>query len=77
MLALRLPKDLEDRLGALAARTGRTKSYCAKEAISEYLDVQEDYLLALARLEKQRPAIPGAFRELQKLDGRARRGAGI
>ncbi len=58
MLALRLPKDLEDRLEALARRTGRTKSYYAKEAISDYLDEQEDYLVALARLEKQRPPIP-------------------
>ena len=44
MLALRLPKDLEQRLEALARRTGRTKSYYAREAISEYLDEQEDYL---------------------------------
>ena len=58
MLALRLPKKMEERLEELAKKTGRTKSYYAKEAIAEFLDEQEDYLLALARLEKQRPAIP-------------------
>jgi len=58
MLALRLPKELEERLETLARRTGRTKSYYAKQAILEFLDEEEDYLVALARLEKERPAIP-------------------
>ena len=58
MLALRLPRELEHRLKALARKTGRTRSYYAKQAISEFLDEQEDYLLALARIERQHPAIP-------------------
>lgn len=37
MLTLRLPKDVEDTLAKLAERTGKTKSYYAKEAILAYL----------------------------------------
>ena len=58
MLAIRLPRDVEKRLEKLAAKTGRTKTYYAKEAIQEFLDAEEDYLLAVARLEKERPGIP-------------------
>ena len=49
MLALRLPEDLEARLDALAAKTGRTKSYYAREAIAEYIDDLEDLYLAQKR----------------------------
>jgi len=38
MLALRLPKDIERRLEALAQRTGRSKSFYAREAILEHMD---------------------------------------
>jgi RHH-type rel operon transcriptional repressor/antitoxin RelB len=49
MLALRLPADLEARLDALARKTGRTKSYYAREAIVEYIDDLEDLYLAQKR----------------------------
>jgi len=58
MLALRLPPKVEKRLEALARKTGRTKSHYAKLAIVEFLEDQEDYLLAIARLEKNLPGIP-------------------
>jgi RHH-type rel operon transcriptional repressor/antitoxin RelB len=54
MLALRLPKDLEDRLDALAAATGRTKSFYARQAIVEHLDDLEDIYLAEQRLTELR-----------------------
>ena len=38
MLALRLPPDIERRLEALAKRSGRSKSFYAREAILEHLD---------------------------------------
>ena len=38
MLALRLPEEIERRLEALAKRTGRSKSFYAREAILEHLD---------------------------------------
>lgn len=51
MLAIRLPEDIENRLAALAAKTGRTKTFYAKEAILEHLDDMEDKYLAINRLE--------------------------
>jgi RHH-type rel operon transcriptional repressor/antitoxin RelB len=51
MLAIRLPEDIEARLTALAAKTGRTKTFYAKEAILEHLDDMEDKYLAISRLE--------------------------
>jgi len=51
MLAIRLPKDIEDRLDKLAKQTGRTKTFYAREAIMEYLDDLEDIYLATERLK--------------------------
>jgi len=45
MLALRLPNEIERRLVALAKRTGRSKSFYAREAILEHLDdLEAEYL---------------------------------
>ena len=51
MLAVRLPAEIETRLGNLARTTGRTKSYYAREAILEHLDDLEDLYLAESELE--------------------------
>jgi RHH-type rel operon transcriptional repressor/antitoxin RelB len=52
MLALRLPEEIELRLNKLAKKTGRTKSFYAREAIVEHLDDLEDLFLAEKRLSK-------------------------
>lgn len=52
MLAIRLPEEIEHRLAELAAKTGRTKTYCVREAILEHLDELEGKYLAIERLEK-------------------------
>lgn len=52
MLAIRLPAEIEERLSELARRTGRTKTYYAKQAILQYMDDLEDTYLAMERLEK-------------------------
>lgn len=54
MLALRLSPEIEARLGELARRTGRTKSFYAREAILRHLDELEDVYLAESRLEDLR-----------------------
>jgi RHH-type rel operon transcriptional repressor/antitoxin RelB len=54
MLAIRLPDDIERRLDALAKRTGRTKSFYARQAILEHLGDLEDVYLAEKRLESLR-----------------------
>jgi RHH-type rel operon transcriptional repressor/antitoxin RelB len=55
MLAIRLPQSIEERLERLARRTGRTKSFYAREAILEHLNDLEDMYLAersLGRIRK-------------------------
>jgi RHH-type rel operon transcriptional repressor/antitoxin RelB len=54
MLAIRLPETIEKRLEHLAKRTGRTKTYYAREAIVQHLDELEDIYLAERRLESAR-----------------------
>ncbi|NEU13978.1 ribbon-helix-helix protein, CopG family [Methylobacterium sp. BTF04] len=54
MLALRLPPEIEDRLEALAQRTGRSTSDHARDAILEHLDTLEDVEIAERRLEAVR-----------------------
>jgi RHH-type rel operon transcriptional repressor/antitoxin RelB len=50
MLAIRLPEDLENRLEALAKRTGRTKTFYARQAIERHLEDLEDIYDAEQRL---------------------------
>ena len=51
MLAVRLDAETEERLEALAARTGRTKTFYAREAITAHLDDLEDFYLAEERVK--------------------------
>src|ERR1039457_5434637 len=46
MLAIRLPVEIEARLDTLAKRTGRSKTFYAREAILEHLDDLEYLYLA-------------------------------
>ena len=52
MLALRLPPEIEKRLDQLAKKTGRSKSFYAREAILRHLEDLEDYHLARRRLAR-------------------------
>jgi len=55
-----LDKELEKRLERLAAKTGRTKTFYAREAIEAHLDDLEDFFLAEERLRdfREGDAIP-------------------
>ena len=73
MVVLRLPPDIEQRLIALAKKTGKTKPYYAREAILRHIEDMEDAYTALDRL-----VMPGKRwllddlergRDLKKLDG--------
>jgi RHH-type rel operon transcriptional repressor/antitoxin RelB len=70
MLALRLPPQIEQRLDALAKKTGRTKSYYAREAILRQIEDIEDYYLARRRLSGRRRRI-----SLETLERRLKRRA--
>jgi RHH-type rel operon transcriptional repressor/antitoxin RelB len=52
MLALRLPPEIEKRLDQLARKTGRSKSFYAREAILRHLEDLEDFHLAERRLRR-------------------------
>lgn len=54
MLAIRLPKEIENRLATLAKLTGRTKTFYAREAILRHLEELEDIYLAEKRREDVR-----------------------
>jgi len=49
-LTLRLPDEMSKRLDDLAEKTGRTKTYYAKEALERCLDDMEDAYLAESAL---------------------------
>ena len=54
MLAIRLPDTIEGRLDRLAKRTGRTKTFYAREAILAHLDDLEELYQAERNLERIR-----------------------
>jgi RHH-type transcriptional regulator, rel operon repressor / antitoxin RelB len=68
MLALRLPPEIEQRLDALARKTGRSKSYYAREAILRQIEDIEDYYLARRRLSRSgsRVTLESLERDLKK-----------
>ncbi len=51
MLSVRLVPEIIERLELLAHKTGRTKSFYAREAILRYLEDMEDTFIAIERLE--------------------------
>jgi RHH-type transcriptional regulator, rel operon repressor / antitoxin RelB len=52
--SIRLEPEIEARLDALAARTGRTKAFYLRQIIEEGLDDVEDYYLAETVVERVR-----------------------
>jgi len=70
MLGIRLEPGLERRLARLAKKTGRSKSYYAREAIRQFLEDREDYLLGITVLERNEPTI--SLDEMERRLGLAR-----
>lgn len=60
MLAVRIDPETEKRLTLLAEKTGRTKTFYAREAILAHLDDLEDFYLAEERMRdfRAKDAIP-------------------
>ncbi len=48
-LTLRLPPEIKDRLGELAERTRRTKSFLAGEAIADYVERELEIVAGIER----------------------------
>jgi RHH-type rel operon transcriptional repressor/antitoxin RelB len=72
MLALRLPPEIEKRLDTLAKKTGRTKSFYAREAILRQIEDIEDYYLASRRLARggRRVTLESVERRVKKAAAR-------
>jgi len=64
MLGIRLDPRTTKRLDALARKTGRTKSYYARQAIQQFLEDREDYLHGIAVLERHEKTLP--LRQVRK-----------
>jgi RHH-type rel operon transcriptional repressor/antitoxin RelB len=60
-VSLRLPKDISERLQALADQTGRSKTFYMIQAIQEHLDDLEDLYLAEMRLRELQAGKSEAF----------------
>jgi RHH-type transcriptional regulator, rel operon repressor / antitoxin RelB len=77
-----LPKEIEDRLTALARKTGRTKSYSARQAILDHLEDLEDAQTAIESLKNDdgvRIPLAAIIRELDAEEAclRHRRSAAV
>lgn len=65
MLSIRLSSEIEQRIAALAQKTGRSKTYYVRKAVEDFLEEEEDYLLAVARLEEKNDRV--TFEEVKRL----------
>ena len=70
MLAIRLPDDVEKRLDDLARRTGRTKTFYAREAILDHLNEIENLYLAGKIQQTPRARHAGASSFVSRWQGR-------
>jgi RHH-type rel operon transcriptional repressor/antitoxin RelB len=68
MTYLTIPDKLDKRLAALAAEAHVPKDEYALHALEEFLDDQEDYLIAVTRIERIEKGIdkPIPFEEILK-----------
>jgi RHH-type rel operon transcriptional repressor/antitoxin RelB len=67
MLAIRLEKELEERIAELAVARGGNKSTVVREAVLRYLEDQED--IALARRVKKSGTRGKSIAEVRKALG--------
>jgi len=65
MLAVRLDAQTERRLEELASRTGRTKTFYARQAIEAHLEDLEDFYLAEERMKSFRDGEAIALAEMK------------
>ncbi|MHB1669898.1 type II toxin-antitoxin system RelB family antitoxin [Thiomonas sp.] len=67
-ISIRLPEEVERRLNELAAKTGRSKTFYATEAILEHLDDIEDLYLAEQELTEIRAGRSQTY-SLEEVEG--------
>ena len=57
-VSTKISEELDVRIETLAKQLDRKKGYIIRKAIEQYLEDQEDYLIAVARLAKKDKRIP-------------------
>jgi RHH-type rel operon transcriptional repressor/antitoxin RelB len=67
VIAVRLPKELQERLTTLAQKTGQSEGRLVRQALLAYLEDFEDHRLAEERLRSPLPGIP--LEELERSIG--------
>jgi len=58
MLKIELKKEIEQRLTRAAEKRGKSRESVVAEAIADLLQDEEDYDIAVARLNDPQPALP-------------------
>ena len=66
LTSFRLPENLISDIDGLAARIHKTKSFIIVEALQEYLEEYQDYLIAMERFNDKNDPIVSA-KEMRKL----------
>jgi len=66
MITLRLPPDIEEKLAKLAKRSGKSKTHCARQAVIDLLQDEEDARIAVSRMRKGRPSISLSLDEAER-----------
>jgi len=61
MLAIELPEEIDRRLERLARMTGRSKADTVREAVLEYLEDWDDFLIAEERMEQRRAGLSRTY----------------
>ncbi len=74
MLAVRLTEEVENQLGKLAKMTGRSKSFYAREAISEYVEREAWQITETLAAIKEADA--GDFATDEEMNGLRKKWAG-
>jgi len=64
MSQIQISEEIEKRLTALAARTGRSESWHVHRAVLDYLDDMEDGFLAESRVGEERVSLEEVERRL-------------
>ena len=64
-ITFKAPSDIYNRLQMLSDQVDRSKSYLLRQAIEEFLEEKEDYLISLKRLADDKPSMRVSLEELE------------
>jgi len=68
-LTFKAPAAIAQKLGALAQRLERPKSYIIRKALEQYLEEDEDYQIAMQRMEEDKLSKRIPFEQIKRKYG--------